>query len=53
MLSQYNLKSEDIVYFEHNPEAVQSAESVGIKSYYYDREKKDLKSLEKFLKDNA
>jgi len=53
MLSQYNLKPEDVVYFEHNPEAVQSAESVGIKSYYYDREKKDLKSLEKFLKDNA
>ncbi|MDD3285337.1 MAG: hypothetical protein PHG95_01760 [Patescibacteria group bacterium] len=53
MLSQYNLKQEDVVYFEHNPEAVQSAESVGIKSYYYDHEKKDLKSLEKFLKDNA
>ena len=52
MLSQYNLKAEDCIYFEHNIEAVKSAESVGIKSYFYDADKMDLVSLEKFLNTN-
>jgi len=49
MLKQFGLNKDDVVYFEHNPEAVKSAESVGIKSYYYDPEKKDLEALKKFL----
>lgn len=49
LLAQYNLKSDEVVYFEHNPEAVKSAESVGIKSYYYDNGKKDLETLKHFL----
>lgn len=52
MLSSFNLKAEDCVYFEHAPEAVKSAESVGIKSYYYDAEKKDLDALKNFLDSN-
>ena len=52
LLSHFNLKVEDVIYFEHNPDAVKSAESVGIKSYYYDPEKKDLTSLKKFLDQN-
>lgn len=36
MLKHFNLKAQDVVYFEHNTEAVKSAESVGITSYYYD-----------------
>ncbi len=49
MLAEYNLKVEDVVYFEHNPEAVKSAESIGITSYYYDPDKKDLEALKEFL----
>lgn len=52
LLSQYDLQPTDVVYFEHNPEAVKSAETVGIKSYHYDSSKKDLDSLKKFLDEN-
>ncbi|MEI8337805.1 MAG: hypothetical protein WCF92_01505 [bacterium] len=52
MLSNFNLKKEDVVYFEHGKEAVKSAEKVGIKTYFYDDEVKDLKSLKKFLDEN-
>lgn len=52
LLTQYNLKPAEVIYFEHNPKAVESALSVGITSYYYDPEKKDLQSLKKFLDQN-
>jgi FMN phosphatase YigB (HAD superfamily) len=52
MLDHFNLSSEDVVYFEHSPEAVESAESVGIVSHYYDPEKKDLDALKTFLDEN-
>lgn len=52
MLENFDLKSEEVVYFEHNPDAVKSAESVGITSYWYDPEKKDLNSLKDFLTEN-
>ena len=52
MLYNFGLKAEDVVYFEHNPEAVKSAESVGIKTFYYDPEKKDIEALKKFLEEN-
>jgi len=52
MLEHFNLQASDVVYFEHNPDAVKSAESVGIISYYYDPEKKDLDKLKDFLKEN-
>ena len=52
MLQNFGLKKDEIIYFEHNPEAVKSAEMVGIKSYYYDPEKKDLVALKGFLTDN-
>lgn len=49
MLAHFSLSSDDVVYFEHNPEAVKSAESVGITSYHYDETKKDLDALKKFI----
>ena len=49
MLKHFNLSSEDVVYFEHNPDAVRSAQSVRIVSHYYDAEKKDLDALKLFL----
>lgn len=52
MLGHYNLKPEDVVYFEHNLEAVKSAQSRGITSYHYDPKTKDLKALKSFLDEN-
>ncbi len=49
MLSHFKLLPEDVLYFEHNRDAVKSAQSVGIKSYYYDPNKKDLNALKDFL----
>lgn len=52
MLAHFSLSADDVVYFEHNPEAVKSAESVGITSYHYDETKKDLNALKQFLGKN-
>ena len=52
LLNNFNLGKEDVVYFEHGEEAVQSAKSVGINTYHYNNEKKDLEALKSFL-DNS
>lgn len=52
MLDKLDLKPEDCVYFEHSLEAVNSAKSVGINSYHYKSEDKDINSLKKFLDTN-
>ncbi len=52
LLEKYNLKNDDVVYFEHNTDAVKSAQIVGINTYFYDNDKKDLESLKKFLDEN-
>jgi len=52
MLQHFGLSKDDVVYFEHNEDAVKSAQSAGIKTYHYDENKKDLESLKKFLDDN-
>ena len=52
MLKKYNLKPKDAVYLEHNPEAVRVANSLGITTLHYDKDKKDLKELRKFLDNN-
>ena len=52
MFKHFNLKPEDVIYFEHNPEAVKSAQSVGIISYYYDPDLKDMSALKEFLDNN-
>ncbi len=49
MLKHFGLSKDDVLYFEHNPEAVESARLVGIISYQYDPDKKDLDSLKSFL----
>lgn len=53
MLQHFGLSKDDVVYFEHNLEAVKSAKSVGIKSYYYNPEEEDLEALKKFLIENS
>lgn len=52
MLAKYGLDTKNVVYFEHDPEAFKSAKSVGINTYYYDAEKKDLERLKSFLDEN-
>jgi HAD superfamily hydrolase (TIGR01509 family) len=42
LLKHYGLISDEVVYFEHNPNAVKSAKSLGIKTYFYDPTKQDL-----------
>ena len=53
MLAHYKLEADEVIYFEHNPEAVKTAESVGITSYYYDSETKDMQGLKDFLDQNV
>lgn len=52
LLEKYNLSPEGTMYFEHKQEAVESARSVGIPTYYYDHTQQDLASLKTFL-DNS
>lgn len=52
LINKFNLAIEDLIYFEHSQEAIDSARSLGIKSFYYDSEKKDLVSLKSFLDEN-
>jgi len=49
MLSNFSLTAEDVIYFEHNIDAVKSAQSIGINVYHYNKDKKDLNSLKDFL----
>lgn len=49
MLSHFDLRACDVVYFEHNLVAVKSAESLGIVSFHFDKDVRDLSSLKLFL----
>ena len=52
MLKHFNLEIDDVVYFEHNQEAVESAKSIGIKTHHWDNEQKPLEELKTFLENN-
>ena len=52
LLQKFNLSPENVIYFEHSPDAVKSAQSVGINTFYYDNSKKDLTALKQFLDEN-
>lgn len=52
MLKHSGLNKDDVIYFEHNPEATKNAQSIGIATHFYDNDKKDLESLKKFLDEN-
>ncbi|MBP7760280.1 hypothetical protein KA093_00625 [Candidatus Saccharibacteria bacterium] len=49
LLEKYNLKPEDTVYFEHNKQAAETAQSVGVPTYFYDHTEEDLVSLKAFI----
>lgn len=53
MLKHFGLKPEDVIYFEHNYDAVKSAESTNVTSYHYDAEKKDMEALDAFISNNV
>jgi len=50
MLQHFDLMPQNVLYFEHNLEAVTAAQSVGIKTFHY--KKNDLSGLDAFLKNN-
>ena len=50
LMEYYNLTPEEIIYFEHNPEAVEAARSLGIIAYNYDKDAKDIKAVEEFIR---
>lgn len=52
MLAHFALNAKDVIYFEHNLDAVKSAQSVGILTHHYDADKKDLVALKNFLDNN-
>lgn len=52
LLEKFNLTSNEVIYFEHNSEAVESARIVGIASHHYQSDKQDLKALKDFLDKN-
>lgn len=52
LLEHFGFSKDDVVYFEHDQNAVKSAQSVGIKVYHYDENKRDLSALKEFLDEN-
>jgi len=52
MLDSFGFNKNNVVYIEHDGDAVKSAQSVGIISYYYDSYEKDLDELKDFLDNN-
>lgn len=51
MLSHFNLKAAEVVYFEHNADAVTSAKSLGITTFHYNK-LENLDNLTIFLNSN-
>jgi FMN phosphatase YigB (HAD superfamily) len=51
MLGHFNLQPNDVLYFEHNEDAQNSATSLGIKTYLY-RKEDNLDGLDSFLRIN-
>ena len=52
LLERYSLSPEETLYFEHNIDHVNSALSIGIQAEHYDKDRKDIESLKKFLQAN-
>ncbi len=48
-LHKNNLTAKDVIYFEHDLAAINSANSVGINTHHYDESKQDLHALKNFL----
>jgi hypothetical protein len=49
MLKHFNLRADEVIYFEHNQYAVQSAKLLGINTFHYQKDSKDLTALKQFI----
>ena len=49
LLDQYQLTPTDVIYFEHDEAACDSAQSLSIPTYHYQHEERDLAKLKVFL----
>ena len=49
LLDKFGLNPDEVVYFEHSSEAAKTAESLGIKTYFYDDTMQDIPALKSFL----
>ena len=45
MLNNFGLEAKDVIYIENNEDSVKSAQAVGINTYHYDKNEKDLIAL--------
>ncbi len=52
LLSKYGLAASEVVYIEHLLEALKSAQSLGIDSFLYDAEAKNIEEVRAFLVQN-
>ena len=52
MLARFNLNTRNVVYFEHNLAAVESARSVGITTLQFDKNVRNIAQVEAFLREN-
>ncbi len=52
LLKHFDLTINEVLYIEHNLEALRSAESLKIKVFHYDKDLKDINSLNQFLEIN-
>jgi HAD superfamily hydrolase (TIGR01509 family) len=52
MLNNFGLEAKEVIYFENKKEHVKSAQAVGINTYHYDKDEKDLVALKDFIDQN-
>jgi len=52
MLKHFGLKPENVVYIEHDQDVVKSAQSAGIKTFFWVSDKRPLEELRVFLDQN-
>lgn len=52
MFAEKGLAIADVVYFEHNPAAVEAAKSLGITAFWYDKDAKDIEVVRQFLEEH-
>ncbi len=52
LIRQFNFSTANLLYFEHSELAVVSAQSLGIKTFWYDTEKNDVEWVRQFLLSN-
>ncbi len=49
LFKKFALNAESVIYFEHHPDAVKTAESLGITTYHFNHEERDIALLKAFI----